>query len=135
MPQHQAKEKGRDTPNISPALTRLTPPVSSGSLGCLGTNCPKIHAIAAENCMKTDQQRTPETPEKTEKDLFKVMVYSTAFSFGVLAAFLASIENRPHFSVKFGFGTVIGFIAGAAAGWLLWWFVGRLNARNEKIDQ
>jgi hypothetical protein len=50
------------------------------------------------------------------------MVFSTALSFGFLGAVIASMKGFFGGSVAFHFSilTVIGFILGALAGWLLW---------------
>jgi hypothetical protein len=50
------------------------------------------------------------------------MVFATAISFGALGAIIASMKDffggnaAFHFSLR----TILGFIVGAAAGWLLW---------------
>ena len=50
------------------------------------------------------------------------MVFSTALSFGFLGAIIASMKGFFGGSVAFHFSfrTLIGFILGAIAGWLLW---------------
>jgi len=57
-----------------------------------------------------------------EKTLIKVIVFSTAISFGILGAVIASMNGffRGEVSFHFGFGSILGFILGFAAGWLFW---------------
>jgi len=58
---------------------------------------------------------------KTERDLFRIMTFSTALGFGLLAAFLYSMGDLSgKVSFVFSFGTVIWFVLGALCGWALW---------------
>jgi hypothetical protein len=57
-----------------------------------------------------------------EKTLFKVIVFSTAISFGALGVVMTSMKGFFHGQISFHFsvGSVAGFIAGFIAGWLFW---------------
>jgi high-affinity Fe2+/Pb2+ permease len=57
-----------------------------------------------------------------EKTLIKVIVFSTAVSFGVLGAIMASMKGFFHGEVSFhiSIGSIIGFILGFVVGWLFW---------------
>lgn len=82
--------------------------------------------------MSTSKQKLPETPARTDQDLFKVMTWATAFSLGCLGAFLASVDSSHHIAFKFGLGTFVGFATGWAVGWGLWRLVQRLSARDRR---
>lgn len=59
--------------------------------------------------------------DKNERDLFRIMTFSTALGFGVLAAFLYSLSDVTNeIKLVFSFGTVVAFAVGAAAGWAFW---------------
>jgi len=62
-----------------------------------------------------------ETP-KHERTLIKVIVVSTAISFGVLGAVMASMKGFFHGEVSFhfSFGSIGGFVLGFIAGWIFW---------------
>jgi hypothetical protein len=58
---------------------------------------------------------------KNEDDLLKIMTFSTALSFGVLAGLLYSFKQTPEgIAFVFSTGSVVFFILGAAAGWGMW---------------
>ena len=63
----------------------------------------------------------PESP-RHEQNLVRVIVFSTAVSFGVLGAIIASMNGFFHGEVSFHFsvGSVIGFVLGFVAGWAFW---------------
>ena len=50
------------------------------------------------------------------------MVFATALSFGILGAIIASMKDffGGNSAFHFSFRTIIGFVLGAVAGWLLW---------------
>jgi hypothetical protein len=57
-----------------------------------------------------------------EKNLLKVITFSTAVSFGVLGAIMTSMNGffRGDVSFHFSVGSVVGFILGFVAGWAFW---------------
>jgi hypothetical protein len=57
-----------------------------------------------------------------EKTLIKVIVFSTAISFGALGVVMTSMKGFFHGEVSFHFsiGSIAGFIVGFIAGWLFW---------------
>ena len=57
-----------------------------------------------------------------EKNLIKVIVFSTAVSFGVVGAIMASMNGffRGEVSFHFSVGSVVGFLSGFVAGWAFW---------------
>jgi hypothetical protein len=63
----------------------------------------------------------PEAPQH-ERTLIKVIIFSTALSFGVLGAIIASMNGffRGETSFHFSIGSVAGFIVGFFLGWLFW---------------
>ena len=67
-----------------------------------------------------------------EKNLFKVMVFGTALSFGLLGAIVLSMKDFFHGDATFIFSlrTIIGFVLGSLAGWLFWKFVRSRMARR-----
>ena len=70
--------------------------------------------------------------ETDQKDLLKVMTYSTALAFGGLAAFLCSfrdIRNDP--TLEFSYKTVVAFVAGVVIGILFWKAVEYLARKNQ----
>jgi hypothetical protein len=66
-------------------------------------------------------------PEQSpnEKGLWTVFVLGTAISFGVLGAIIGSMKGFFHGDATFvfSFRTIVGFVIGFVAGWLLWKFV------------
>lgn len=71
-------------------------------------------------------------PPRNPPDLFKVMTFATAVSFGVLGAVMVSMHGffGGDISFEFSFKTIVGFIAGCAAGWVLWWIVRRIMGKS-----
>ena len=63
----------------------------------------------------------PEAPHH-EKTLIRVIIFSTAISFGVLGAIVASMNGFFHGEVSFHFsiGSLAGFILGSISGWAFW---------------
>jgi hypothetical protein len=63
----------------------------------------------------------PEAPQH-EKTLIKVIVFSTAISFGVLGTIIASMNGffRGEVSFHFSIGSIAGFTLGFFLGWLFW---------------
>lgn len=63
-------------------------------------------------------------PEQSphEKSLWTVIVLGTAISFGLLGAIIGSMKGFFQGDATFAFSarTIIGFVVGAVAGWLLW---------------
>lgn len=59
---------------------------------------------------------------KHENTLIKVIVFSTAASFGALGAIIASMSGFFHGEVSFHFsiGSIVGFILGFLVGWAFW---------------
>jgi uncharacterized membrane protein YciS (DUF1049 family) len=57
-----------------------------------------------------------------EKTLIKVIVFSTAISFGALGAVMTSMKGFFHGEVSFHFsiGSIAGFVLGFVMGWLFW---------------
>jgi hypothetical protein len=74
----------------------------------------------------------PEAPQH-EKTLIKVIVFSTAISFGVLGAIMASMRGFFHGEVSFHFsiGSIAGFIVGFILGWLFWKLVFWRRGKSE----
>lgn len=69
---------------------------------------------------------------KNERDLFRIMVYSSSLGCGVMAAFLYSLKDvRRDPTLVFTKGTVIAFVLGAAACWLFWSVVKYLVRKKE----
>ncbi len=69
---------------------------------------------------------------KNERDLFRIMVYSSSLGCGVMAAFLYSLKDiRRDPTLVFTSGTVVAFALGAAACWLFWNAVRYLIRRKE----
>ena len=73
----------------------------------------------------------PQGPQH-EKTLIKVIVFSTALSFGGLGVVMTSMKGFFHGEISFHFsiGSVTGFIAGFVAGWLFWKLVFWKRAKN-----
>ena len=63
----------------------------------------------------------PEAPQH-EKTLIKVIILSTAISFGALGVVMTSMNGFFHGEVSFHFslGSIAGFIVGFIVGWLFW---------------
>jgi uncharacterized membrane protein len=79
---------------------------------------------------------TNERPSKNEDDLFKIMTFSTALSFGVVAGLLYSFKDTPEgVAFVFSLGTVVWFVVGAAAGWAMWRVVRYLVRKKESGGQ
>jgi membrane associated rhomboid family serine protease len=76
----------------------------------------------------------PEAPQH-EKTLIKVIVFSTAISFGALGAVMASMKGFFHGEISFHFsiGSVAGFIVGFVLGWLFWKLVFNRRAKDETV--
>jgi len=68
-----------------------------------------------------------------EKTLIKVIVFSTAMSFGALGTVIASMKGFFHGEVSFHFsiGSIAGFLLGFVAGWLFWKLVFWKRAKNQ----
>jgi hypothetical protein len=75
---------------------------------------------------------------KNERDLFRIMVYSSSLGCGVMAAFLYSLKDVRHDpTLVFTGGTIIAFMLGAVACWSFWSVVKYLirkkeNARDDR---
>jgi hypothetical protein len=66
-----------------------------------------------------------------ERDLLRIMTFSTSLGFGTLAAFLCSLRDiKDDVSFVFSIRTVVAFLGGAAAGWFFWRMVKRKTARE-----
>jgi hypothetical protein len=79
-----------------------------------------LHEGLSSHCIY-DQKMSKEPLSKNEDDLLKIMTFSTALSFGLLAALLYSFKNTPEgVSFVFSAGSVLFFVLGAAAGWGMW---------------
>ena len=74
----------------------------------------------------------PEAPQH-EKALIKVIIFSTAVSFGVLGAIMASMNGFFHGEVSFHFsiGSLAGFILGFILGWAFWKLVFWKRAKSQ----
>lgn len=59
---------------------------------------------------------------KHENTLIKVIVFSTAISFGVLGGIMGSMNGffRGEVSFHFSIVSIIGFVLGFIAGWAFW---------------
>ena len=68
-----------------------------------------------------------------QKTLFRVITWGTALSFGILAALAVSMKDflGGNAAFDFSFLSVVGFVAGVAAGWLFWRFVFSRAARSK----
>ena len=71
-----------------------------------------------------------------EKTLIKVIVFSTAISFGILGAIMASMKGFFHGEVSFGFSatSVMGFMLGYGVGWLFWKIVFWKRKKTDSAD-
>ena len=72
-----------------------------------------------------------------EKGLFKVIVYGTALSFGLLGAIIGSMKDffGGDAAFVFSYRTILGFVVGFVAGWLLWRFIRRRIAKaNQETE-
>ena len=73
-------------------------------------------------------------PEQSphDKGLWTVFVLGTAISFGLLGAIIGSMKGFFHGDATFvfSFRTVVGFVIGFIAGWLLWKFVRNRIAKS-----
>ena len=60
-----------------------------------------------------------------EKSLFKVFIWGTAISFGILRGLIGSMRNFFAGNAQFQFSvrTIIGLAAGILVGWLFWKFI------------
>jgi membrane associated rhomboid family serine protease len=76
----------------------------------------------------------PEAPQH-EKTLIKVIIFSTAISFGALGAIIASMTGFFHGEISFHFsiGSIAGFIVGFVLGWLFWKLVFNKRAKDETV--
>jgi uncharacterized protein (DUF2062 family) len=69
--------------------------------------------------------------KRNERELFKIMSFSTALGFGVLGAFLYSLRDIGHdVSFDFTVGTVVVFCVCAAAGWGFWRYIFAMSERD-----
>jgi threonine/homoserine/homoserine lactone efflux protein len=60
-------------------------------------------------------------PANNERDLTRVIKYSSALGLGLMAAFLSSIKQvTPEFQYKITVGTGVSFAAAAALSWAFW---------------
>jgi hypothetical protein len=76
--------------------------------------------------------RKSESTDKNERDLYRIMVFSTSLGFGVLAAFLYSmVDIKNDVRLVFTPGTVVAFVIGAGVGWLFWRVIRGLAAREQ----
>ncbi len=68
-----------------------------------------------------------------ERTLVKVIVFSTALSFGCLGGVMASLKGFFHGDVSFHFssGSILGFVLGVFAGWLFWKAVFWMQKKDE----
>ncbi len=57
-----------------------------------------------------------------EKGLQKVIVVGASLSFAILGAIIGSMKDfiGGNAAFEFSYRTVVGFVAGALVGWLLW---------------
>src|SRR5258706_11737739 len=61
----------------------------------------------------------PHKPTKDEQDFVRVVKFATAFSLGVMAAFLFSLKQvHPAIRLDFTLGTVLAFLITAVFSWL-----------------
>jgi membrane associated rhomboid family serine protease len=76
----------------------------------------------------------PESPQH-EKSLVKVIIFSTAISFGALGAVMASMKGFFHGEISFHFtiGSIVGFIVGLVVGWVFWKVVFNRRAKDETV--
>jgi hypothetical protein len=74
----------------------------------------------------------PEVPQH-EKTLIKVIVFSTAISFGALGVVMTSMKGFFHGEVSFHFsiGSIAGFVMGFIVGWLFWKLVFWRRAKSQ----
>jgi NhaP-type Na+/H+ or K+/H+ antiporter len=77
-----------------------------------------------------------EEPPRSERGLFKVIVFATSLSFGVLAAFMVSMKGffGGEVSFEFSMKTIAGFVGGCALGWLFWRLVRALIRKADKDE-
>jgi hypothetical protein len=69
---------------------------------------------------------------KHENTLIKIIVFSTAISFGVLGGIITSMSGFFHGEVGFHFSlfSVVGFVVGFLVGWAFWKLVFWKRAKN-----
>lgn len=73
---------------------------------------------------------------KAERDLFRIIVVSTALGFGTLAAFLFSLRDIENdVSLEFSAATVIAFVVGAFSGWAFWYFLRRVARKKSQSSE
>ena len=74
----------------------------------------------------------PEGPQH-EKTLIKVIVFSTAISFGALGVVMTSMKGffRGEVSFHFSLVSIAGFVLGFVAGWLFWKLVFWKRAKSQ----
>ncbi len=72
-----------------------------------------------------------------DKGLLNIFVWTTALSFGILAAIAFSMKDfiGGNATFDFSYKTVLGFIAGSVLGWLFWRFVQRRIRQASKKKQ
>lgn len=88
--------------------------------------------------MNTTDPKPPQNDAETrnERDLFWIMTFSTSLGFGVLTAFLCSLKDiKNDVSFEFSIGTVVGFVAGASAGWFFWRILRRMMERAREREE
>ena len=75
-----------------------------------------------------------EEPPRSEQGLFKVIVFATSLSFGVLAAVMVSMKGffGGEVSFKFSVKTAVAFVAGCVLGWVFWQLVRALIRKADK---
>jgi NhaP-type Na+/H+ or K+/H+ antiporter len=70
---------------------------------------------------------------RNEADFFRIATFSTALGFAALGGLIGSLRGLgSNFALEFRFGTILGALIGAAAGWLLWKIVRRLSERDQR---
>ena len=69
---------------------------------------------------------------KNERDFFRIVSWTTAMAFGVLAAFLYSMKDIIHDPrLEFSPGTVVVFVIAAVVGWGFWRVVLKHDAKKK----
>ena len=69
-----------------------------------------------------------------ENGLWRVIIYGTALSFGLLGAIIGSMKDFFGGDAEFVFSirTIVGFVLGFVVGWLLWRIIRRRIAKMDK---
>ncbi len=75
-------------------------------------------------------------PSSHEAGLWKVLVFATALSFGILLAVMVSMRGFFGGTVSFEFSlkTVVAFAVGFVLGWLFWRIVRHLMGKADKKE-